>query len=389
MASTYSGTLNLELQTTGENSGTWGTITNNNLQKLESAIKGYVAVAIASTSDSLTATDGTTADETSNVAIKLTGTLTGNTTMSCEANQDNWFIIDNAATMGTYTLGFKPASGTAASLVAGSKHIMYTDGTTMFDVLDDAGNITANGTLDVAGDVELNGGDFVFNNTGADKNFTIESDDDDANFFSDGGEDRIGIGTDTPSTKLDVVGGIKATGAIDFDGGNFTFNESSGDKDFRIESNGNAYAFFVDGGNDRVGIFTTSPSVALDITGETKIDSGAFTWNDSGGSVDFRCETNTLDDALFIDGSADAVGFGCQDPSDAMVEINQSNSTAAIACLSLDQDDTDQEFIKFDGTTASDQSSSLTTDTSVGSITGHIRVNINGTDFWLAYYATN
>jgi hypothetical protein len=45
MASTYSSTLNLELQTTGENSGTWGTITNNNLQKLESAVKGYVSVA--------------------------------------------------------------------------------------------------------------------------------------------------------------------------------------------------------------------------------------------------------------------------------------------------------------------------------------------------------
>ena len=55
----------------------------------------------------------------------------------------------------------------------------------------------------------------------------------------------------------------------------------------------------------------------------------------------------------------------------------------------LDQGDADQEFIRFDGTTASDQSSSLTTDTSVGSLTGHIRVNINGTDFWIPYYATN
>jgi len=333
MASTYSGTLNLELQTTGENTGTWGTITNNNLQKLESATKGYVSVAIASTTDSLTATDGTTGDETSNVAIKLTGTLTGNTTMQCEA-QENWYIVDNAATMGTYTLGFKPAGGTAASLVAASKHLLYTDGSTMFDVLDDAGNITANGTLDVAGAVEFNGGAFTFNEAGADLNFRIESDDDTANFFSDGGEDRIGIGTSSPSTKLHVVGGVKATGAVDLDG-------------------------------------------------------GAFVWNETGASLDFRCETNTLDDALFIDGSADKVGFGCQDPSDAMVEINQSSSTAAIACLSLDQDDTDQEFIKFDGTTASDQSSSLTTDTSVGSLTGHIRVNVNGTDFWIPYYATN
>ena len=77
--------MNLELQASGENSGTWGTITNNNLQKIESAVKGYVSVAIASTSDSLDTSDGTTGDEQSNAIVKLTGTLTGNTTMQCEA----------------------------------------------------------------------------------------------------------------------------------------------------------------------------------------------------------------------------------------------------------------------------------------------------------------
>ena len=334
MASTYSSRLNLELQTTGENSGTWGTITNNNLQKLEAALKGYVSVAIASTSDALTFEDGSTGLEQDNAIIKLTGTLTGNTTMQCEA-QENWFIVDNAATMGTYTLGFKPASGTAASLVSGSKHLLYTDGSTMFDVLDDCGNVTVNGTLDVAGAVNLNGGNFIF-------------------------------------------------------------NEASADVDFRVESNGSANAIFVDGGNDRVGIFNASPSVAFDVTGAAKIsgavdlDGGAFTWNDSSANdLDFRCETATLANAFFIDGSADKIGFGTSSPADASVEINQASTTAGTACLSLDQDDTDQEFIKFDGTTASDQSSSLTTDTSVGSITGHIRVNINGTDFWIAYYATN
>jgi len=334
MASTYSSILNLEIQTTGENSGTWGTITNNNLQKLESAIKGYVSVAIASTSDSLSATDGTTADETSNAIIKLTGTLTGNTTMQCEA-VENWYIVDNAATMGTYTLGFKPASGTAASLVAGSKHLLYTDGSTMFDVLDDAGNITANGTLDVAGNVNFNGGTFVFNEASADLDFRIESNGAANMFFVDGGNDRIGINQASPSVTLDIVGAVKATGAVDFDGGDFTWNDSSA--------------------ND----------------------------------LDFRCETATLANAFFIDGSADMVGFGTNAPAGASVEINQASTTAGTACLSLDQDDTDQEFIKFDGTTASDQSSSLTTDTSVGSLTGHIRVNINGTDFWIPYYATN
>ena len=71
------------------------------------------------------------------------------------------------------------------------------------------------------------------------------------------------------------------------------------------------------------------------------------------------------------------------------VAVNSATSALHIACLSLDQDDTDQEFIKFDGTTATDQSASLTTDTTVGAITGHIRVNVNGTDFWIPYYATN
>jgi hypothetical protein len=333
MASTYSSTLNLELQASGENSGTWGTITNNNLTKVESAIKGYVAVAIASTTDALTATDGTTADEQSNAIIKLTGSLTNNTTMQCEA-VENWYIVDNATTMGTYTLGFKPAGGTATNLVAGSKHILYSDGSTMFDVLNDAGNITANGTLTVSGNTSLDGGLFVFNESSADLDFRIEGNGDANLLFTDAGNDRVGIKTASPSTELHVVGGVKATGAIDFDGGGFTFN-------------------------------------------------------DSGASVDFRAETNTLANAFFIDGSADKIGFGTNTPADASVEINQANSSGAIACLSLDQDDTDQEFIKFDGTTASDQSASLTTDTSVGSLTGHIRVNVNGTDFWIPYYATN
>jgi len=333
MASTYSSTLNLELQASGENSGTWGTITNNNLTKIESAIKGYVSVAIASTTDSLTATDGTTADEQSNAIIKLTGSLTNNTTMQCEA-VENWYIVDNATTMGTYTLGFKPAGGTATNLVAGSKHILYTDGSTMFDVLNDAGNIKANGTLTVSGNTSLDGGTFVFNESSADVDFRIEGNGDANLFFTDAGNDRIGIKTASPSTELHVVGGVKATGAIDFDGGGFTFN-------------------------------------------------------DSGASVDFRIETNTLTHAIFVDGSADKIGFGTSAPTSGFVNIDQASSTGAIAVLTLDQGDEDQEFIRFDGTTAADQTKSLTTDTSVGDLTGHIRVNINGTDFWIPYYATN
>jgi len=333
MASTYSSSLNLELQATGENSGSWGTKTNNNLQKLESAIKGYVSVAIASTSDSLDTSDGSTTDEQSNAIIKLTGTLSGDTTIQCEA-VETWYIVDDATTHGGNTLGFKPAGGTATNLVQGAKHILYSDGSTMFDVLNDAGNITANGTLTVSGNTSLDGGTFVFNESSADLDFRIEGNGDANLFFTDAGNDRVGIKTNSPSTELDVVGGIKATGNVDFDGGSFTFNDSS-------------------------------------------------------ASLDFRIETNTLTHAFFSDGSADKIGFGTSSPTSAFVTIDQASSSAAVAVLTLDQGDADQEFIRFDGTSGSDQTKSITTDTSVGSLTGHIRVNINGTDYWIPFYATN
>ena len=153
-------------------------------------------------------------------------------------------------------------------------------------------------------------------------------------FFTDAGNDRVGIKTGSPSTELHVVGGIKATGAIDFDGSSFTFNES-------------------------------------------------------GASVDFRAETNTLANAFFIDGSADKIGFGTNSPAGAAVEINQANSSGAISCLALDQDDADEPFIKFDGDSQSDTSGNITTATSVGSLTGYIRVDVAGTDRWIPYYATS
>ena len=49
--------------------------------------------------------------------------------------------------------------------------------------------------------------------------------------------------------------------------GAVTVNESSADADFRVESNGSANMLFVDGGNDRVGINTNSPLVKFTVAG--------------------------------------------------------------------------------------------------------------------------
>ena len=104
--------LNLDLQTTGANAGTWGSKTNDNLSKVENAIKGYAAVSVASSGTvSLTASSGGTGDQQSRASLKLEGSLSGNVALECEANP-YWYFVHDASTRGGYTLTFGPAGGT-------------------------------------------------------------------------------------------------------------------------------------------------------------------------------------------------------------------------------------------------------------------------------------
>ena len=63
---------------------------------------------------------------------------------------------------------------------------------------------------------------------------------------------------------ITVSGASTLTGALSAKGG-AVFNEDSADVDFRVESNGDANCLFVDGGNDKVGIGTNAPQGFLSI----------------------------------------------------------------------------------------------------------------------------
>ncbi len=58
---------------------------------------------------------------------------------------------------------------------------------------------------------------------------------------------------------------VQVTGSLIVNGG-ATFNEGSIDTDFRVESNHNTHMFYIDGGNNRIGIGNNSPQNLLDIT---------------------------------------------------------------------------------------------------------------------------
>ena len=68
----------------------------------------------------------------------------------------------------------------------------------------DGSTLTVAGALSATGNVSLDGGSFVFNETGADKDFRIEGDSEANLFFADASTDRIGIGTATPAAPLEV-----------------------------------------------------------------------------------------------------------------------------------------------------------------------------------------
>ena len=64
----------------------------------------------------------------------------------------------------------------------------------------------------------------------------------------------VGIGTTAPTVTLDVDGDA-------------IFNESGADKDFRIESDANTHQFYVDGTNNEIGVNTSTPASTIDIQG--------------------------------------------------------------------------------------------------------------------------
>ena len=108
MASTYTTNLKLEKVATGEKAGLWGTVTNTNLEILEQASSGYLAVDVASADVTLTLNDGATSNG-KNLFFKLTGTLAGNRNFIMPTSAERIFIVKDSTTRSSsnYTLTVK------------------------------------------------------------------------------------------------------------------------------------------------------------------------------------------------------------------------------------------------------------------------------------------
>jgi hypothetical protein len=116
MASSYT-SLGVELQVTGENAGTWGDKTNTNLQLIQQLVGGFNQTSIAGGAGdtTLTVVDGNTTGTAQQNMIELTGTITGNRTVSIPLDIERMYIIRNS-TSGAYTVEFQYVSGSGSSV---------------------------------------------------------------------------------------------------------------------------------------------------------------------------------------------------------------------------------------------------------------------------------
>jgi hypothetical protein len=136
MASSYSTDLKLELMVTGENAGTWGDITNTNLNILQQAIGGYQEVSIAggAQTTALVFSNGVLSNG-KNAVIKFTGTITGNQIVTVPDGIEKTYIIYNGTT-GSFTVQIKTVSGTGPTFATTDKGFksVFSDGTNIVDV---------------------------------------------------------------------------------------------------------------------------------------------------------------------------------------------------------------------------------------------------------------
>jgi len=155
--SSYTTRLKLEKQVTGENSGNWGNLVNYVLNRIDSTVRGYVAVSVAGSANvtlvsnnSTTNTSEGADDQVHNKVIEFTGTLTGAINVFTDAVEGDYTLFNN--TSGAYSLTFANTGHVANGVVItqGTKSIVYTDGSTIYDVGADLGAVGTS-SLTVAG----------------------------------------------------------------------------------------------------------------------------------------------------------------------------------------------------------------------------------------------
>jgi hypothetical protein len=144
--------------------------------------------------------------------------------------------------------------------------------------------------LDVDGNeiMRLDGGNVIVNEQSRDIDFRVESNNYSHLLFVDAGNDVASVGTSVPNTSYSFhVSGVNLSR-----------------KGIRIDTDGDTTQLSI-GGNGNVEVDAPGVAGGRFIVGHT----GTTIINEAGSSVDFRVESDTDTHALFVDGSSNTVSI--------------------------------------------------------------------------------
>lgn len=124
MPTTYSNSLRLALLGNGEDSGTWGQLTNTNLGTLlEQSITGVITVDLSSSNVTLTSYNGVS-DQSRNAVIVVTGTQVATNNVIIP-NVPKMYLVNNTS---SYQIGIQVSGGSTYICPVGMFTQVYCDG---------------------------------------------------------------------------------------------------------------------------------------------------------------------------------------------------------------------------------------------------------------------
>ena len=215
-------TSNLRLSNPGLGDTGWGsTVSNGMIDLVDPAIAGTTTLS-ADTDVILTTANGMT-DQARQMILNCTGSRAAQRTITAPASSKVYVVINGTTGgFGVKIVGVGPTTGVVVP--AGRMAVVAWNGSdfvTLGAVVDltASGNVTVVGTttlaaLTASGNVSFDGGTFVFNDSGADRDARFEGDGDPNLLFLDASTDRAGIGTNSPGARLHVDAASNGSGLI-------------------------------------------------------------------------------------------------------------------------------------------------------------------------------
>ena len=351
MASTYVNDLRLNELATGDASGTWGTITNTNLELVAEAFS-FGTEGITTNADTHTSTiaDGAT-DPVRSMYVKYTGTLDSACTITIAPNTVSklWFIENG--TSGSQNIIISQGTGANVTIPAGDTKVVYSDGAGSGAAVVDAFASLSTVDLKVQDDLTVTddasvGGDLLVSGEVQTANIGF-TDGDNAITIADGG----GI---TAANGITSTAAANSFGATSFNDANITnvgdialdslsADDSSisiaspvvingttptltigdaGEEDTKIVFDGNAQDFYIgldDSADDLIigkgSTVGTTPVLAIDENLKSTFSGDLLV---TGSSTDFRGEI-LINNTSSSSGAHGAIKFVTEDESSGLI----------------------------------------------------------------------